>query len=449
MLLTENEAKAITDKILSYVTGSDASVNVTSDKLSHLRFAHNNFLTSGQRVSRGASATVWIDGKRGASSTNDLDDANLKSMVEQAEKIARLAPPDREYVPTLSKQTYKPVNGYVESTANLALNDRAKTIGSILSDAEKSKVIAAGFHSARAQSGGSATKNGNFEYDRSTNVSLSMTARTPDGTSSGYFLRSHYDIARLDTARIAREAIRKALEGGNARTIDPGAYTVILEPQAVADLLGNLGPTFNARNAEEGRSVYSAPGGKTKLGEKIFDERISIYSDPWNAELPGEQSAQGGIPAQKIYMVKNGVLENLIYNRFWAKQKGKEPTPGPVNTIMETGSAASSVADMIKSTNKGILISRFWYIRSTDPRTASLTGLTRDGLWYIENGKIQYPVKNFRFNQSITQMLASGNVEMIGASERVGGSESGGNNASLLPALKLKAFNFTSQSEAV
>ncbi len=449
MLLNEQETKAITAKILSYVTGSDAAVNVISEKLSHLRFAANNFLTSGQRVSRGASVIVWLDGKRGSASTNDLDDASLKSMVEQAEKIARLAPPDREYVPTLGRQTYKPVSGYVESTANLSLNDRAKTIGGILSEAEKNKVIAAGFHSARAQAEGSATKNGNFEFDRSTNVSLSMTARKPDGTSSGYFLRSHYDIARLDTARIAREAIRKALDGGNARTIDPGAYTVVLEPQAVADLLGNLGFTFNARNAEEGRSVYSAPGGKTKLGEKIFDERISIYSDPWHPELPGEQSAQGGIPAQKIYLVKNGVLENLIYNRFWAKQKGKEPTPGPVNTIMETSAAASSVEDMIKSTNKGILISRFWYIRSTDPRTASLTGLTRDGVWYIENGKIQYPVKNFRFNQSITQMLAPGNVEMIGASERVGGSEGGGANASLLPALKLKVFNFTSQSEAV
>lgn len=448
MLLTESEAKAITAKILSYVTGADAAASVNSDKLSHLRFAHNNFLTSGQRISRGASVTVWIDGKRGASSTNDLDDASLRSMVELAEKIARLAPPDREYVPTLGKQTYKPVNGYVESTANLSLDDRAKTIGSILSDAEKSKVIAAGFHTARAQAGGSATKNGNFEFERSTNVSLSMTARTPDGTSSGYFLRSHYDIARLDTDRIAYEAIGKALKGRNARTIDPGAYTVILEPQAVADLLGNLGFTFNARNADEGRSVYSAPGGKTKLGEKIFDERISIYSDPWNPELPGDQSAQGGIPAQKIYLVKNGVLANLIYNRFWAKQKGNEPTPGPVNTILET-SATSSVEDMIKSTEKGILISRFWYIRSTDPRTASLTGLTRDGLWYIENGKVRHPVKNFRFNQSITQMLAPGNVEMIGISERVGSSEGGGNNASLLPALKLKVFNFTSRSEAV
>ncbi len=449
MLLTESDAKALTEKILSYVTAGDAQVGVGSDKLSHLRFAGNNFLTSGTRVSRSANVTLWIDGKRGSASTNDTDDASLKAMVEQAEKIARNAPVDREYIPTLGKQTYKPTNGFVESTANLSLAARAKSVSDILAEMEKNKVIGAGFHSARVQAGGSATKNGNFDFERTTNVSLSVTSRTPDGQSSGYFLRSHYDISKLDTKRIARESIRKALEGGNARTIDPGVYTVILEPQAVADLLGNLGFTFNARNADEGRSVYSAPGGKTRLGEKIFDERVSIYSDPWNTELPGSQSAQGGLPADKIYMVRNGVLENLVYNRFWAKQKGKEPTRGPVNTIFEASGPTSSVEDMIKSTTRGILVSRFWYIRSTDVRTASVTGLTRDGVWLIENGKISHPVKNFRFNQSITGLLAPGNVEMIGASERVGGSEGGGGSASLLPALKVKAFNFTSQSEAV
>jgi predicted Zn-dependent protease len=272
-----------------------------------------------------------------------------------------------------------------------------------------------------------------------------VTTRTQDGSSSGYFLRSHYDINRLDTMRIAREAIRKTLEGKNARALEPGNYTVVLEPQAVADLLGSLAFGFNARNADEGRSPYSAPGGKTRLGERIFDERISILSDPWNAELPGSQSAQGGIPAQKIYLVKNGMLENLIYTRFWAQKQTKEPTPGPVNTIMEASGKPSTLEEMIASTKRGLVISRFWYIRSTDPRTASLTGLTRDGVWFVENGKIQYPVKNFRFNQSIIQMLAPGNVEMIGASERIGAD----GNAAMLPALKLKSFNFTSQSEAV
>lgn len=447
MLLNEKEAKTYTDKILSFVKATDATVAVTSDKFSHLRFAGNAFLTSGQRLGRGANITVWIEGRRGSSSTNDLDDASLKEMVGQAEAIARTAPVDREYLPTLGAQVYKPVNAFVEATANISAQNRARAIGDILSQSEKAGIIAAGFHQARAIAGAFATKNGNFGFERSSVVSLSMTARTADGASSGFFARSHFDVSRLDTARIAGEAIRKATEGRNARSIDPGVYTVILEPQAVADLLGNLSFAFDARNADEGRSPYSLPGGKTKLGEKIFDERVNIYSDPWNAELPGSQAAQGGIPAQRIYMVRKGVLENLTYSRFWAKQKSKEPTPGPVNSIMETDAKRATLEEMIASTERGLLISRFWYIRTTDARTASSTGLTRDGVWFIENGKIAYPVKNFRFNQSIIQMLAPGNVEMIGASERVGGGEGGG--SALLPALKLKTFNFTSQSEAV
>lgn len=445
MLLTEKEAKNITDKILSLVKANDASASVSGSETSHVRFAENSFTTSGKTERRGANVTVWIDGKRGSSSTNDFDENSLKEAVTQAEKIAQLAPVDREYLPTLGAQIYKPVGGYVQATANIAPIARAKSIGSILAESEKAKIIAAGFYQSQASASASATKNGNFNFERDTVVGLSVTGRTQDGTSSGYFARSHYDVAKLDTERIAREAIRKTLEGRNAKSLDAGIYTVILEPQAVADILGFFGGGFDARSAEEGRSPYSALEGKTKLGEKIFDERVNILSDPWNAELPGSQSAQAGIPAQKIYLVKNGVLENLTYSRFWAKQKSKEPTPGPVNTIMETSGKPATTQEMIASTTRGLIISRFWYIRSTDARTASVTGLTRDGVWLIENGKITHPVKNFRFNQSVIQMLAPGNVEMIGASERVGDTDS----ASLLPALKLKAFSFTSQSEAV
>ncbi len=458
MLLTEQEVNDLTKKILSMVTADDATASVSSNKQSHLRFAGNNVLTSGSREGRNASVTVWIGGKRGSSSTNDLDESSLRTMVERAQEIAKTAPPDREYLPTLDKQNYKPTNMFFEATADLSLTDRAKQIGDIISLCEKSGVIGAGFHSATSQSGGNATKNGNFEFERSTGVGLSVTARTPDGQSSGYFLRGHNDIAKLDTMRIARESIRKALDGRGARAIDPGIYTVILEPQAVADLIGGFGLGFNARMAEEGRSAFSAPSGKTKLGEKVFDEKVTIYSDPWHPELPGSQSVGGGgggfgggggggLPAQRIVMVNNGVLENLTYNRFWAKQKGKEPTPGPVNTIMETSGGVSTIEEMIKSTERGILVGRFWYIRQTDPRTASSTGLTRDGVWWIENGKVAYPLKNFRFNQSTVKMLSPGNVLAVSRPERVGSSEGGG--GSLLPALKLKEFNFTSQSEAV
>ncbi len=443
MLLNETEAKQITDKILSFVKADDAQVSVGSEKYSYSRFAANAFLTSGNSVERSANITVWIKGKRGASSTSDLSEASLKAMVEQAEKVAEISPVDKEYLPTLELQKYKASNSFSDATADISLENRAKKISEILKQSEKAGVISAGFHEARAIASAFATKNKNFGFERRTYASLSITARTPDGTSSGYFQRSAIDINNLDTERIANESIRKTVEGRNARTVEPGVYTVILEPQAVEDL-GGIASQFNARLAEEGRSPFSAGEGKTKLGQKIFDERINILSDPWNALVPDSPSAQSGIPAAKIYLVKNGRLENLVYNRFWAAQKNTEPTPGPVNTIMESSEKPSSIEEMIKSTKKGLLVSRFWYIRTTDPRTASSTGLTRDGVWMIEDGKIAYPVKNFRFNQSMIQMLAPGNVEMIGTPERIGGG-----NASLIPALKIKEFNFTSQSEAV
>ncbi len=449
MLLSEKEARELTEKLLSYVKADDAAVNVGSENYSHLRFAANAFTTSGARENTTVSVTVWIDKTRGSSSTNEVDDASLKATVEQAQELARISPVDREYLPTLRLQTYKPVNGYAEATSNISLQARARAINDVIASCEKAGVVGAGFHQARGTANASATKNGNFIYSRSSLVSLSTTARTRDGSSSGYFLRNHFDAAKLDVKRVAREAIRKALESREPRTLEPGVYPAILEPQAVADLLSNIAFAFDARSADEGRSPFSAPGGKTKVGQQIFDERINIYSDPWNAELPGSAAAQGGIPAQKIYMVRNGVLENLVYSRFWAKQKDKEPTPGPVNSIMESSQSPHAVEDMIKAMDRGLLLGRFWYIRGVDPRTALQTGLTRDGIWYIEKGRIQYPVTNFRFNQSLMELLAPGNVDMIGAHERVGAAEAQGGSSALLPALKVHKFHFTSQSEAV
>jgi predicted Zn-dependent protease len=450
MNLSEKEARRICQNVLASTKAEDAAVSVSSETLSHLRFAANGFTTSGNRRNLRVYATVWIDQKQGAAATNETDEASLKELVREAERLARLSPIDKEYLPTLRPQKYKPVHGYVEATEKIPVATRARSINQILQECERAKVIGAGFHSASAVVSASATKNGNFNYERSSLVSLAVTARTPDGSSSGYFLRSHFDAGKLNVLRIGQEAIRKAVESRDARTLEAGDYSVILEPQATADLLGpGLGGVFNARSAEEGRSAFSASGGKTRLGQKIFDERIHVYSDPWHPEVPGSADAQDGIPAQKIYLVRNGVLENLVYSRFWASKQGKNPTPGPVNTIFESTAKPAPLEEMIKATTRGLLIGRFWYIRLVDPRTVLLTGLTRDGVWYIENGRIQYPVRNFRFNQSIIQMIAPGNVEMIGASERVGTSEGGGRNPGFFPSLKLRSFHMASQSEAV
>lgn len=448
MLFSESEARRIADKLVGAVKAGDSSVTVSSRTYSHARFAANAFQTSGRAEDVSVGVTVWVDGKRGSASTNDLSDASLQETVGRAETLARLAPVDREYLPTLGPQTYKPTNAYTEATANISSADRARAIADAIAASEAAKVVSAGFHQAEASATAFATKNGNFSYQRSSLVSLGMTARTLEGGGSGYFLRSHFDAARLDLGRISREAIRRALESRGPQELPPRVYSVILEPQAVADLMG-AALNFDARLADEGRSPFSALGGRSRLGEPLFDERLSILSDPWRPELPGSQATPSGLPADVLYFVHNGLLENLTYSRFWAREKSRTPTPGPVNRIMESSAPPASVDEMIKTASRALIVSRFWYIRSVDPRTATLTGLTRDGLWLVEGGTIKHPVRNFRFNQSIIQMLAPGNVELIGAPERVGGSESQGANSALLPALRLKAFNFTSASDAI
>jgi predicted Zn-dependent protease len=446
MLLSEKETRALCQTMLTCVKAEDAEVSITSEDFSHLRFAANAFTTSGRREDVSATVTVWVEKKRGSATVGNLDHSSLRAAVEQAEEIARLSPEDQEYLPTLPAQHYKPSEGYVEGTLHFSLAERARAIENIVRACEKAGVIGAGFHQTSGQTAGFATKHGNFFYRRASLAALSVTARTPDGGSSGYFLRNHFDVAKLDALRIGREAIHKALTARNPRVLEPGIYPVILEAQAAGDLLHF---DFDARSADEGRSAYSAVGGKTRLGQQVFDPRVSICSDPWHSEVPASSAAPEGSPAEKIYFIRNGILENLQYSRYWASQKGKPPTPGPVNAIFESYATPVSIEEMIGTMPRGLLVSRFWYIRKVDPRTELFTGLTRDGLWYVENGKIQYPVRNFRFNQSLLELLAPGNVHLVGKPERISGSESQGRSAVLVPPLKVKAFHFTSPSDAI
>jgi predicted Zn-dependent protease len=241
--------------------------------------------------------------------------------------------------------------------------------------------------------------------------------------------------------------MQKALASVNARALEPGKYTVILEPAAAVDLLGNMMRSMDARNADEGRSFLSKKGGETRLGEKLFDERVTIYSDPTNIEIPGSPFAGGGgrfggggvdgRPQEKVTWVENGVVKNMYYSQFWAQKKGVKSVAPPSGIIMVGGT--ESLAEMIKNTEKGILVTRFWYIRAVDPQTLLYTGLTRDGTFYIENGKIKYPVKNFRFNESPVIML--NNLEAMGAPQRISGN--------LIPPLKIRDFTFSSLSDAV
>ena len=443
-MLSRDEALKICETVLSQAKtagAEDAAVSLLSSVESHARFADNRITTSGRSDDLDITATVWVGGRRGSVTGNDSGAAALKRLADEAVEIARISPVHREYLPTPGPLEYAEARGFADATAEVDAVARAKTLETVLGACRTAKVIGAGFHSARATATAAATANGNRRYFRSSEAGLSVTARSADGTGSGYYSGDHFDLARLDSKRIVEEAVQKAVRSREPKPIEPGTYPVILEPQAVADLIGFLTNSFDARTADEGRSAFSAKDGKTRLGEKLFNERINLYSDPMHPELPAIPSTGEGIPASRLPLVKSGVLENLLYSRFWAQERKREPTAGPVNYIMESSQPASSLDDMIKGMARGLVISRFWYVRLVDPRSIVLTGLTRDGLWWVEHGQIRHPVRNLRFNQSVLAMLAPWNVEAIGAPQRL--------SPFMVPALKLTAFTFTSISDAI
>ncbi len=443
-MFTRDEAIKICETVLDHAKAAgaeDAQVSLDNGIESHARFADNRITTSGRSDDVDITATVWIGRRRGASTVNDTSAAALKQLAADAVEIAKLSPVQREYVPTLGPATYAPDRGYAESTANIDLNARAKTLQGILDTCRAQKITGAGFHTARASANATATANGNRRYFRSTRAELSVTARTPDGTGSGYYSGDHFDLARLNAQHIAQEAVNKAVRSRNPQPIEPGNYPVILEPQAVADLIGTLTGAFDARPAEEGRSAFSAKDGKTRLGEAMFNEHVNLYSDPAHPEMPSTPATNEGVPATRLPLIKGGVIENFVYNRYWAQEKKRDATPGPTNFILEGTQAPASMDEMIKGMKRGLLITRFWYVRLVDPRTLVLTGLTRDGLWWIENGQIKNPVRNLRFNQSVLAMLAPWNVEAIGAPQRLA--------PYMVPPLRLSSFTFTSISDAI
>jgi len=288
-----------------------------------------------------------------------------------------------------------------------------------------------------------ANSNGNFGYQRGTLVDFTCTVRTDDAQGSGWVARNLADVGQFSAPTEIQIAIDKAKRSSSAKALEPGKYTVILEPAASADLLAYMFNGFDAREADEGRSFMTKKVGGNQLGEKLFDERVTFYSDPQDASVPVLPWDEDGVPRARTPIVTKGVVDYLQYSRYWAKLKGKPEIGQPGNLIMTGGD--KSTMDLVKTTQKGVLVTRTWYIRMVDPQTVLLTGLTRDGTFYIENGEIKYPIKNFRFNESPVIML--NNVEEFGKPVRVQPQEAP--IIMMLPPMKLREFTFTSLSDAV
>ena len=442
-IFTEEEAKAILDKVIKLSKADECTATLAGSRDGNIRFALNNISTSG--IVDNAELAVEVSfGKRvGVATINEFDDAALERVVRRAEELARLAPENPEFMPAIGKQAYKPSPTFSESTAGITPEFRARVAADSINACRADKLIAAGFLDDGQGFVAVANSKGNFGYQRTTNFNYTCTVRTEDGRGSGWVGRNLKDASDFSAEDDIRIAMRKATESAEAKALEPGKYTVILEPAAAAGLVSFMMFFFDARSADEGRSFLSKKGGGNKLGEQVYDPRVNITADPWDpraAVLPWDGD---GLPREKMAIIDKGKVAALNYSRYWAQKQGKRAVGQPGNLLMAGGT--KSTAELVKGTQKGILVTRTWYIRMVDPQTVLLTGLTRDGTFYIENGVIKHPVKNFRFNESPVIML--NNIEELGKPVRVAGDES--SFVMMLPPMKLRDFTFTSLSDAV
>ena len=444
-LLTRDQAKALADRVLALSTADQMRVVIVSRWSGNTRFADGRITTSGGVSDTTLTITVAIGKRQASSSTNVVDDASLKRTVDLAMQLARLSPEDPELMPELGPQTYQNVNAYVESTADLDPEARASAVRRTMTAATAAgkpagEIFTAGFLEANARATAVATSKGLFAYHRSTDADYSVTARTPEGTGSGWARAGARNWNAIDAASIGRIAAQKAVASRKPQTIEPGLYTAVLEPQAVNDLVPLLGNALLARSADEGRSPFSKAGGGNRIGEKVADERVTLYSDPADPGLLAAPFDVQGLPLSRMVWIEKGVLRNLAYTRFWAEKQGVRPTGGALAGGLALAGGTKSTEEIIAGCARGILVTHFFYIRSLDPRTVLQTGLTRDGTFLIENGKITRALKNFRWNESPLLML--NRLEDIGRPEP---TEAG----RLMPALRVRDFNFTSLSDAV
>lgn len=442
----EARVREISERVLSISEADQARVNLSSGEEGNTRFAVNQISTAGDVFDATLVVTSAFGNRVASATTNSFDDESLERVVRTSEQLARLVPEDPEYMGELGPQEYAEANMVAESTANLTPAQRAEAITAVTTPAAEQGLLSTGFLSHNTGQSSVATSEGLFAYQDRSLATFTTTVRTPDGTGSGWAGGGSKDWNDLDLGDIGERAIEKAIRSREPRDVEPGRWTVILEPTAVSNMVNLMMGSLNARFADEGRSFFSKEGGGNKIGERFLDERVTIYTDPADDRLAPNLFDGEGLPNRRMDWVRDGVLRNLAYDRYWASQQGVDPTGFVSGYFMEGGDA--TIEEMIASTDRGLLVTRLWYIRSVDPRTISFTGLTRDGTFLIENGRISHAVKNLRWNESPVFIL--NNLEQMGRPVPVSPTESGGTSPTVMvPPIKVRDFNFTSTSDAV
>ena len=448
-MIGREEAKALLDRAIAAAGGREVEVTLGGGSNALTRFA-NNEITQNVAERRYLLSVRIVEGKRtGRATGNDLSDAGIARLVERAVQATGLSPEIQELLPVPGAQRYRESDGYDGATANLDADVRARQVGEAVACCRAAGLEGAGIFETRSGTIGDygeigplamATSRGLFAYHAGTSAEFLVSAL--QGTVSGWAGRESHRAADVDGGALAARAVEKALRSREPKAWDPGRYTVVLEPAAVADLIQDMAwISFGALLVQEGRSFLAG-----KLGQKVMGENITIRDDPFHPLHRGSPFDSEGMPTVPTTIVERGVARSAVYDRQTAAKEGREstghglPVPntwGPLarHLVLEGGSG--SVEDLVGKVDRGLLVTRVWYTNVVDPKTVTLTGMTRDGLFAIEKGRVTHGVRNFRFNQSVVQMLSQ--VEGMSAVECVSGV--------VCPGLLVRDFTMSSGTE--
>ena len=443
-IMTEQEARRIVDAVMERATADATIVDLVSREGGNTRFALNGVTTSGNVSNLGVTVTSAFGTRSGTAETNGVDDEAIAAVVRRAEEAARLAPEDPEYMPPLDQADYPDPQAFFDSTAAYGSAERAGAVAGAIGEAVERDTTIAGFLENYRVAVATANSKGVFGYFPMTWLEYTNTVRTPDGKGSGWAGVRLHDAAALDAAARARVAAEKATASRSMESLEPGDYPVILEPAAVAVMAGALVGQMDARRAMEGRSYLAAPEGDTKRGRRLVAPIVTIETDPLHPAIAGRAWSGEQLPARPTTWYREGVVDTLEYDRYWAQNSGVDPVPGPTNLIMR--GEERSLEELIRDTDLGVLVTRFWYIRMLNPTDLTLTGLTRDGTYWIEGGRISHAVNNFRWNESPVRLFER--AEAMSRAVRVA-DEDWAVSPSMVPAVRASAFRFASVSQAV
>jgi len=439
-MLGEERCREILAELVRYSDADEIELIVAGGASALTRFANNAIHQNVAEEGYMLSVRTAYGQRTARATTNKFDTESLKRVVAEASSIARQQHPDPELLPMPGPQERATVSRYFEPTEALTPQERATAVATAIRIAEKNGLNAAGTYSNGSGLFAVLNSRGLVAYYRGTQAECSITTTGP--TSTGWAKKNSPDMREISAEALAEQASEIAVRSRDPKEVTPGSYATILSPAAVLDLLGFMFYDFSGQALRDQRSFLN-----DRIGTKLFGENINIVDDVYHPLQSGAPFDGEGICRKVLPLVERGVVKNLAYARATAKAMGTEPTghgfplPNeygefPSNIVFAGGT--HSIDEMIASTPRGILVTHLWYIREVDPYRKILTGMTRDGTFLIEDGKIVHGVRNFRFNESLVEMLNS--VEMMSPAERASGDES---SPMVVPALKVSAFHFS------